>query len=77
MSRNLAVVAMGWRVSRPSHMIAVSKMRLLDGSGRLKRNSCPFAAGDPGGIAQPFGLVAAASEKSAVAGIGSSTRMSP
>jgi hypothetical protein len=58
-------------------MIAESKMRFVEGSGRRKRNRAPSTEGEPGGIAQPLGLVAPARVKSAVAGMLSWMRMRP
>ena len=51
-----ACVVMGSSVSRPSNMIAESKMRLVDGRGRRKRKSFPSTPSEPGGIAQAFGF---------------------
>ena len=73
----VACVVTGCRVSRPSHMIAESKTRFVEGSGRRKRKSSSFTPAEPGGIAQPFGFVAAASAKSAVRGMAIWTRMRP
>ena len=64
-----AVVVIFCNDSRPSHITADSSRRLVEGSGRLKRNRSPEMAAEPGAMAHRLGLVADTREKLAVAGI--------